>query len=148
MLNNASARQWLSPATGQTKFVAMSRRAPSLADFRRLVVKVGSSLLVDSEGGRLHKAWLSSLADDLAGLHRNQCDVLVVSSGAIALGRAVLKLPAGPLKLEDSQAAPAVGQIALARTWSEVLGRHDITAERGVGALRGAQERRGAVHAP
>jgi len=107
----------------------MSRRAPSLADFRRLVVKVGSSLLVDSEGGRLHKAWLSSLADDLAGLHRNQCDVLVVSSGAIALGRAVLKLPAGPLKLEDSQAAAAVGQIALARTWSEVLGRHDITAD-------------------
>src|SRR5260370_4825133 len=137
MLNTASARQWLSPATGQTKLVAMSRSAPSLADFRRLVVKVGSSLLVDSEGGRLHKAWLSSLADDLAGLHRNQCDVLVVSSGAIALGRAVLKLPAGPLKLEDSQAAAAVGQIALARTWSEVLGRHDITAGAGFVALPG-----------
>src|SRR6266404_4378404 len=142
MLNNASARQWLSPATGQTKLVAMSRRAPSLADFRRLVVKVGSSLLVDSEGGRLHKAWLSSLADDLAGLHRNQCDVLVVSSGAIALGRAVLKLPAGPLKLEDSQAAAAVGQIALARTWSEVLGRHDITAGQVLVTLQDTEERR------
>ena len=57
-------------------------------------------------------------------LHRDKRDVLVVSSGAIALGRAVLKLPPGPLKLEDSQAAAAVGQIALARTWSEVLGRH------------------------
>src|SRR5467141_1116675 len=142
MLNNASARQWLSPATGQTKFVAMSRRAPSLADFRRLVVKVGSSLLVDSEGGRLHKAWLSSLADDLAGLHRNQCDVLVVSSGAIALGRAVLRLPAGPLKLEDSQAAAAVGQIALARTWSEVLSRHRITAGQVLVTLQDTEERR------
>jgi glutamate 5-kinase len=106
------------------------------------VVKVGSSLLVDSEGGRLHKAWLSSLADDLAGLHRNQCDVLVVSSGAIALGRAVLKLPAGPLKLEDSQAAAAVGQIALARTWSEVLGRHDITAGQVLVTLQDTEERR------
>src|SRR6266480_3495065 len=142
MLNNASARQWLSPATGQTKFVAMSRKAPSLADFRRLVVKVGSSLLVDSEGGGLHKTWLSSLADDLASLHRNQRDVLVVSSGAIALGRAVLKLTAGPLKLEDSQAAAAVGQIALARTWSEVLGRHDIAAGQVLGTLQDTEERR------
>src|SRR5436309_3782601 len=142
MLNNASARQWLSPATGQTKFVAMSRKAPSLADFRRLVVKVGSSLLVDSEGGGLHKTWLSSLADDLASLHRNQRDVLVVSSGAIALGRAVLKLTAGPLKLEDSQAAAAVGQIALARTWSEVLGRHDIAAGQVLVTLQDTEERR------
>src|SRR6266446_420259 len=142
MLNNASARQWLSPATGQTKLVAMSRRAPSLADFRRLVVKVGSSLLVDSEGGRLHKAWLSSLADDLAGLHRNQCDVLVVSSGAIALGRAVLKLPPGPLRLEDSQAAAAVGQIALARTWAAVLGQRGITAGQVLVTLQDTEERR------
>src|SRR5260221_6941262 len=142
MLNNASARQWLSPATGQTKLVAMSRRAPSLADFCRLVVKVGSSLLVDSEGGRLHKAWLSSLADDPAGLHRNKCAVLVVSSGAIALGSAVLRLQAEPLKLEDSQAAAAVGQIALARTWSEVLGRHDITAGQVLVTLQDTEERR------
>src|SRR5436190_9272247 len=142
MLNNASARQWLSPATGQTKFVAMSRKAPSLADFRRLVVKVGSSLLVDSEGGGLHKTWLSSLADDLASLHRNQRDVLVVSSGAIALGHAVLALGAGPLKLEDSQAAAAVGQISLARTWSEVLGRHGITAGQVLVTLQDTEERR------
>src|SRR5262249_39758389 len=99
-------------------------------------------LLVDSEGGRLHEAWLSSLADDLASLHRSRCDVLVVSSGAIALGRAVLKLAAGPLKLEDSQAAAAVGQIALARTWSEVLGRHDITAGQVLVTLQDTEERR------
>src|SRR5262245_8341632 len=101
----------------------MSRKLPSLADFRRIVVKVGSSLLVDREGGRLNDAWLASLAEDLAKLHREKRGVLVVSSGAIALGRSVLKLPRGPLRLEDSQAAAAVGQIALARTWSEVLGR-------------------------
>src|SRR5713226_425609 len=106
----------------------MSRKAPALIDFRRVVVKVGSSLLVDSGGGRLKDDWLVSLAEDLAALHGDKRDVLVVSSGAIALGRAVLKLPKGPLKLEDSQAAAAVGQIALARTWAEVLGRHGITA--------------------
>src|SRR5436189_1516762 len=142
MLNNASARQWLSPATGQTKFVAMSRKAPSLADFRRLVVKVGSSLLVDSDGGRLHDAWLASLVGDIAKLHRSKRDVLVVSSGAIALGRAVLKLPPGPMKLEDSQAAAAVGQIALARTWAEVLGHHGIRAGQILLTLQDTEERR------
>src|ERR1700758_5370263 len=120
----------------------MSRKAPSLADFRRLVVKVGSSLLVDSDGGRMHDAWLSSLVADIAKLHQSKRDVLVVSSGAIALGRAVLKLPAGPLKLEDSQAAAAVGQIALARTWSEVLGRHGITAGQVLVTLQDTEERR------
>src|SRR5262249_21548015 len=120
----------------------MSRKAPSLADFRRLVVKVGSSLLVDSDGGRMHDAWLSSLVADIAKLHQSNRDVLVVSSGAIALGRAVLKLPAGLLKLEDSQAAAAVGQIALARTWSEVLGRHGITAGQLLVTLQDTEERR------
>ena len=79
-------------------------------------------------GGRVHEDWLASLADDIARLHGEKRDILVVSSGAIALGRAVLKLPRGPLKLEDSQAAAAVGQIALARTWAEALGRHGIAA--------------------
>jgi glutamate 5-kinase len=120
----------------------MSRKAPSLADFRRIVVKVGSSLLVDSDGGRLHDAWLSGLADDIAALQQGKRDLLVVSSGAIALGRAVLKLPAGPLKLEDSQAAAAVGQITLARTWSEVLGRHGITAGQVLVTLQDTEERR------
>ena len=120
----------------------MSRKPPTLTDFRRVVVKVGSSLLVDRDGGRLHLDWLSSLADDIAALHREQRDVLVVSSGAIALGRAVLKLPMGPLKLEDSQAAAAVGQIALARTWSEVLGRHGITTGQVLVTLQDTEERR------
>jgi glutamate 5-kinase len=120
----------------------MSRKPPSLTDFHRIVVKVGSSLLVDSEGGRLHHAWLSALAEDIARLHQEKRDLLVVSSGAIALGRAVLKLPAGPLKLEDSQAAAAVGQIALARTWAEVLGGHGITAGQVLVTPQDTEERR------
>ena len=100
----------------------MSAKTPALTDFRRIVVKVGSSLLVDAKAGRPREAWLASLAADIAQLHKDKRDIIVVSSGAIALGRAVLKLPKGPLKLEDSQAAAAVGQIALSRTWAEVLG--------------------------
>jgi glutamate 5-kinase len=120
----------------------MSAKAPSINDFRRIVVKVGSSLLVDSAAGRVNDTWLASLADDIARLHKDKRDVLVVSSGAIALGRAVLKLPKGPLKLEDSQGAAAVGQIALARIWSEVLSRHKITAGQVLVTLQDTEERR------
>src|ERR1700675_799459 len=115
---------------------------PRLTDFRRIVVKVGSSLLVDAQAGRLNEAWLGALTADLAALHRDKRDVIVVSSGAIALGRAVLKLPEGPLKLEDSQAAAAVGQIALARTWSEALSGHDIAAGQVLVTLGDTEERR------
>jgi glutamate 5-kinase len=115
---------------------------PLLTDFRRIVVKVGSSLLVDSSAGGLRRDWLASLAVDIAGLHRQKCDVLVVSSGAIALGRAVLRLPQGALKLEDSQAAAAVGQIALARAWSEALGAHSLTAGQVLVTLGDTEERR------
>ncbi|MFY9769110.1 MAG: glutamate 5-kinase [Xanthobacteraceae bacterium] len=101
---------------------------PRLTDFRRIVVKIGSSLLIDAQGGRLNEKWLTSLAADIAALHADKRDILVVSSGAIALGRTVLKLAAGELALEDSQGAAAVGQIALARTWTEALSRHGITA--------------------
>lgn len=120
----------------------MSRKVPSLAPFRRLVVKVGSSLLVDAEHGCVHERWLASLVDDIAALHKDGRDMLVVSSGAIALGRAVLKLPKGALKLEESQAAAAVGQIALARTWSEALGRHGLSAGQVLVTLQDTEERR------
>jgi glutamate 5-kinase len=120
----------------------MSRKIPSLEDFRRIVVKVGSSLLVDANAGRVKEAWLASLGEDIAKLHGENRDILVVSSGAIALGRAVLKLPKGALKLEDSQAAAAVGQIALARTWSEALGRHGIGAGQVLVTLNDTEERR------
>jgi glutamate 5-kinase len=120
----------------------MSATVPVLSDFRRIVVKVGSSLIVDAEAGRVKEDWLASLADDLAKLHREQRDVLVVSSGAISLGRAVLKLPRGSLKLDDSQGAAAVGQIALARTWSAVLGERGITAGQVLVTLQDTEERR------
>ena len=90
----------------------------------------------------MKREWLASLAADIAGLHKDKCDVLAVSSGAIALGRAVLKLPAGALKLEDSQAAAAVGQIALARAWSEALGSHGLTAGQVLVTLGDTEERR------
>src|SRR5438067_8226223 len=115
---------------------------PRLTDFRRIVVKIGSSLLVDAKGGRLNEKWLASLAADLAALHADKRDILVVSSGAIALGRTVLKLPAGELALEDSQGAAAVGQIALARTWTEALSRHAITAGQVLVTLGDTEERR------
>jgi glutamate 5-kinase len=120
----------------------MSQKAPVLANFRRIVVKVGSSLLVDSEAGALREPWLAALAQDIAKLHKEKRDILVVSSGAIALGRAVLKLPRGPLKLEDSQAAAAVGQIALARIWAETLAKHGITAGQILLTLGDTEERR------
>jgi glutamate 5-kinase len=115
---------------------------PRLGDFRRIVVKIGSSLLVDARGGRLNEKWLASLAADIAALHADKRDILVVSSGAIALGRAVLKLTAGELALEDSQGAAAVGQIALARTWTEALSRHGITAGQVLVTLGDTEERR------
>ncbi|MGE4167533.1 MAG: glutamate 5-kinase, partial [Xanthobacteraceae bacterium] len=94
-------------------------KTPALTSFRRIVVKVGSSLLVDSAAGELKRAWLASLVDDIAALHGDKRDVLVVSSGAIASARASLKLPRGALRLEEAQAAAAIGQIALARSWAE-----------------------------
>jgi glutamate 5-kinase len=115
---------------------------PRLEDFSRIVIKVGSSLLVDSQAGKIKESWLASLVADLAALHDEKRDVVVVSSGAIALGRAVLKLPGGPLKLEDGQAAAAVGQIALARTWAEALSRHGISAGQVLVTLGDTEERR------
>jgi glutamate 5-kinase len=115
---------------------------PSLRDFRRVVLKVGSALLVDRGEGRLKRDWLAALAADIAELHGRGADVLVVSSGAIALGRSVLGLGARPLKLEESQAAAAVGQIALARLWSEGLAQHGLTAGQILVTLSDTEERR------
>ena len=104
-------------------------------------------MLVDAQAGRLKEAWLESLVADIAALHGGEDsgtkrDVLVVSSGAIALGRTVLKLATGRLELEESQAAAAVGQIALARTWTEALSRHGITAGQVLVTLTDTEERR------
>src|SRR3569623_1568126 len=122
--------------------MSLSQMHPRLNDFRRIVIKVGSSLLIDAVAGEVKSAWLAALADDIAKLHQAGKDVLVVSSGSIALGRSRLKLPSGTLKLEERQAAAAVGQIALARIWSEVLDRHGIGAGQILVTLLDTEERR------
>ncbi len=114
---------------------------PSLKPYRRITVKIGSALLVDREAG-LKRAWLESLCDDIAALASNGAEILVVSSGAIALGRTVLSLGRRRLKLEESQAAAAVGQIALASAWSEALGRHGLRSGQILLTLGDTEERR------
>jgi glutamate 5-kinase len=123
-------------------FAEAAQTTPKLVQFRRITIKVGSSLLVDPVRGAVKRDWLTALADDIAGLAKIGADVLVVSSGSVALGRSVLGLPGGPLKLEDSQAAAAVGQIALARLWSEVLAAHDIRAGQILVTYHDTEERR------
>jgi glutamate 5-kinase len=119
----------------------MERGRKPLGAHRRIVIKIGSALLVDRATG-LKSRWLEAMCDDIADLRRRGIEVLVVSSGAIALGRSVLRLPSGALKLEESQAAAAVGQIALARAWSESLSRHDIVAGQILLTLGDTEERR------
>jgi glutamate 5-kinase len=119
----------------------MTRHRKPLGKYRRIVIKIGSALLVDRTSG-LKKAWLDRLCADIAGLRAGGTEVLVVSSGAIALGRSVLKVPAGALKLEESQAAAAVGQIALARAWSESLSADGIVAGQILLTLGDTEERR------
>jgi glutamate 5-kinase len=99
----------------------------ALSDYRRLVVKVGSSLLVD-ESGRLNRHWLGTLADDIARFHANGHETLIVSSGAIAIGSLVLGINKKRARLEDLQAAAAAGQVQLVHAYQEALGRHGILA--------------------
>jgi glutamate 5-kinase len=115
---------------------------PRLDEFNRIVVKVGSSLLVDSSRGAVRQGWLEALVADIVALHRRGAGVLVVSSGAIALGRTVARLPKGALKLEDSQASAAIGQIALATAWSRALDKHQIVAGQVLLTLQDTEERR------
>jgi len=112
-----------------------------LAQARRVVVKVGSTLLVDGKTGRLNRAWLETLIDDLLRLRRRGQQVILVSSGAIALGRRHLQLPKGPLQLQQSQAAAAVGQIRLAHAYKELLEPHDVTVAQVLLILEDSEQR-------
>ena len=114
----------------------------SLTAARRLVAKIGSALLVDRDTGALRQDWLASLAADVAWLRGQGCQVVLVSSGSIALGRGVLGLPATELALEQSQAAAAVGQIRLARAYEEVLAPHGITTAQVLVTLEDSADRR------
>ncbi|HRW13782.1 glutamate 5-kinase [Amaricoccus sp.] len=109
---------------------------------RRLVVKIGSALLVAADSGRLRLDWLQGLATDVAALRAGGKDVVIVSSGSIALGRRVLGLPVGPLSLEQSQAAAAVGQIRLAQAYESVLSPHGITTAQVLLTLEDTENRR------
>ena len=100
----------------------------ALAPFRRLTVKIGSATIVDGSSGRLRTEWLNALCADIAALRARGAQVVVVSSGAIALGRGLLKLEAPSLPLEQKQAAASAGQIALSQAWAESLARHNIVA--------------------
>jgi glutamate 5-kinase len=109
---------------------------------RRIVVKVGSALLVDSASGQVNRPWLETLVEDLLRVRARKQEVVLVSSGAIALGRRELKLPAGPLKLEQSQAAAAVGQIALAHIYKELFAAANVTVAQILLTLEDSERRR------
>ncbi|MFK7876526.1 MAG: glutamate 5-kinase [Paracoccaceae bacterium] len=114
----------------------------SLKSASRIVIKIGSALLVDKDTGDLRADWLHGLAKDVADLRARDKDVVVVSSGSIALGRGVLGLPATELALEQSQAAAAVGQIRLARAYEEALTPHTIKTAQVLVTLEDSENRR------
>lgn len=124
----------------------MSAQASSvtspLTTARRIVVKVGSALLVDPDTGHLNRPWLETLVEDLLRLRERGQQVILVSSGAIALGRRQLKLAKGPLRLEESQAAAAVGQIRLAHAYKELLEAKGVTVAQVLLTLEDSEQRR------
>ncbi len=113
-----------------------------LAQAKRIVVKIGSALLVDAKTGTIKASWLASLIDDLADARVRGAEIIIVSSGAIALGRRTLGLPKGALKLEQKQAAAAVGQITLAQAWTEALRTRNMVAAQVLVTLTDTEERR------
>ncbi len=115
---------------------------PSLGAARLLVVKIGSALLVDQDAASLREAWLDGVAEDIASLRAGGAQVIVVSSGAIALARRALDLNHARLRLEEKQAAAAVGQIRLAQAWSAALARLGITAAQLLLTLEDTEDRR------
>jgi glutamate 5-kinase len=112
----------------------------ALANARRLIVKIGSSLLVEQSSGQIRRSWLETLCADLAACRARGQEVLVVSSGAVAVGRRQLGLTP-PLKLEEKQAAAATGQIRLAHAWQEALARHSLTVAQVLLTLEDSDDR-------
>ncbi len=113
-----------------------------LSRAHRIVVKVGSSLLIDAASGTLQREWLASLVADLFALKKGGKEVLLVSSGAVALGRRALHLKTGGLRLEESQAAAAVGQVRLAQAYVEAFQMHRLTAAQILLTLEDSEGRR------
>lgn len=128
--------------TDELQFEPAGEAARRWAAARRLVVKIGSALLTDAATGQLKRDWLASLLDDVAALVTDGREVVLVSSGAIALGRYALRLPRGRLELEQSQAAAAVGQISLAHAYQELAQARGLTAAQILLTLGDTEERR------
>ena len=118
------------------------RAANGLDDAKRVVIKIGSALLVEESSGGIRRRWLEALADDVAALRAEGREVILVSSGAIAVGRRHLGLAAGGLRLEEKQAAAATGQIRLAHAYQEALARHGITVAQILLTLEDTEDRR------
>jgi glutamate 5-kinase len=115
---------------------------PQLATCRRIVVKIGSALVVDERTAAPRAGWLASVAADVAALRAGGAQVIVVSSGAIALARRALGLTRRKLRLEEKQAAAAVGQIRLAGAWQEALAAHGMNAAQLLLTLTDSEDRR------
>ncbi|HLF58954.1 MAG TPA: glutamate 5-kinase [Alphaproteobacteria bacterium] len=127
-----SAKKELSENTAQARWESC----------RRMVVKVGSTLLVDQASGKLRREWIESLADDIADMQSRGREILIVSSGAVALGRNDLALPAKTLRLEEKQAAAAAGQTRLMQAWQAALERHGIKTAQVLLTISDTEERR------
>ncbi len=119
-----------------------STALPSIAGAHRIVVKIGSALVVDQKQAAPRAGWLDSVAADIQDLRHRGIDVIVVSSGAIALARRTLGLTHKRLRLEEKQAAAAVGQIRLAQAWAEALSARDLTAAQLLLTLDDTEDRR------
>lgn len=119
-----------------------SVNAPNIAKAKRIVVKIGSVLLVDDATGFLHRPWLDAVCDDIAQMRARGQDVVVVTSGAIAIGRGPLRLTNQNLRLEEKQAAAATGQVRLTQAYQESLDRHDVTVAQVLMTVEDTEDRR------
>ena len=118
-----------------------------LTTARRVIIKIGSALLVDQETGTVNRRWLAALADDVAQFRARSQEVVIVSSGAIAVGRRHLGLGTGQLRLEESQAAAATGMVRLAHAYQEVLAKYDLTLAQVLVTLDDSENRRRYINA-
>ncbi len=123
------------------------RQTTDLSAARRIVIKIGSSLLVDEEHGTIHRKWLSALAEDVARLSARAQEVVIVSSGAIAVGRRHLKFADGNLRLEEKQASAATGMLRLAHAYQEELAHYDLTLAQVLMTLDDSENRRRYINA-
>jgi glutamate 5-kinase len=117
-------------------------KVPQLTQAKRIVVKIGSVLLVEEDTGNIHQAWLNAVCDDISALRQRGKEVMIVTSGAIAIGREPLGLQSRALRLEEKQAAAATGQMRLAQAYHASLERHDITVAQVLLTLGDTEDRR------